>query len=164
VFKLIEQIRNRIKETEGYLTDQKYDAALGSLYAGWELYNRAAYLLETATAKKPFEIPWWLILIILMLIAVVIFLIVVLRKLSLNIKVLLRGRYTEAKTIAGIVKKEPVLDDLRMEKDKIERMLALLETQYKQGIISKEAYDGLRSSSDQKLKNLNERIRKELKV
>ncbi|MCJ7817034.1 MAG: hypothetical protein MUP55_04215, partial [Candidatus Aenigmarchaeota archaeon] len=164
VLKLIEQIRNKIKESEGYLSGEKYDAALGSIYAGWELYNRAAYLLETAAPKKPFEIPWWLVLIILVLLAVVIFLMVVLRKLSLNIKVLLRGRYTEAKTIAGIVRKEPVMDDLRMEKEKIERMLSLLETQYKQGIISKEAYDGLRTSSEQKLKNLNERIRKELKV
>ncbi|MCX6815061.1 MAG: NEW3 domain-containing protein [Candidatus Aenigmarchaeota archaeon] len=164
VFKLIDQIRKRINESEGYLSDQKYDAALGSIYAGWELYNRAAYLLETAAPKKPFEIPWWLVLIILVLLGIVIFLMVVLRKLSLNIKVLLRGRYTEAKTIAGIVKKVPVVDDLRAEKEKIERMLSLLETQYKQGIISKEAYDGLRTSSEQKLKNLNDRIRKELKV
>ena len=164
VLKLIEQIRNKIKEAEGYLSNEKYDAALGSIYAGWDLYNRAAYLLETATAKKPFEIPWWLVLIILVLLAVVIFLVVVLRKLSLNIKVLLRGRYTEAKTITGIVRKEPVVDNLRMEKEKIERMLSLLETQYKQGIIPKEAYEGLRSSSEQKLKNLNDRIRKELKV
>jgi hypothetical protein len=164
VFKLIDQIRKKITEAEGYLADEKYDAALGSIYAGWDLYNRAAYLLETATAKKPFEIPWWLVLVILVLIGIVVFLMVVLRKLSLNIKVLLRGRYTEAKTIAGIVKKEPVVDDLRMEKERIERMLSLLETQYKQGIISKEAYEGLRSSSEQKLQNLNERIRKELKV
>jgi uncharacterized membrane protein len=164
VLKLIGQIRVKITEAEGYLKDEKYDAALGSIYAGWDLYNRAAYLLETATARVPFEIPWWLILVILVLIGIVVFLMVVLRKLSLNIKVLLRGRYTEAKTIAGIVKKEPVVDDLRMEKEKIERMLSLLETQYKQGIISKEAYEGLRSSSEQKLKNLDERIRKELKV
>jgi hypothetical protein len=88
----------------------------------------------------------------------------VLRKLSLNMRVLLRGRYTEAKTVAGIVKKEPEVENLRVERDKIQRMLALLETQYKQGIISKEAYDGLRSSSEAKMKNLDERIRKELKV
>jgi uncharacterized membrane protein len=164
VLKLIEQIRVKIREAEGYLSDEKYDAALGSIYAGWELYNRAAYLLETAQAKQPFEIPWWMILFILVLLGIVIFLVVVLRKLSLNLKVLLRGRYTEAKTITGIVRKEPVIDDLRAEKEKIERMLSLLENQYKQGIISKEAYEGLKASSEQKLQNLNDRIRKELKV
>jgi uncharacterized membrane protein len=165
VLKLIGQIRGKIKEAEDYLSDQKYDAALGSIYAGWELYNKAAGLLESATLKTPVElVPMWLLIVILLLVGLILFLVVVMRKLSLNMKILLRGRYTEAKTVAGIVKREPMVENLREEKEKIERMLSLLESQYKQGIISKEAYDGLRASSEAKLQNLNERIRKELKV
>jgi uncharacterized membrane protein len=165
VLKLIKEIRNKITETEGYLSEEKYDAALGSIYAGWELYNRAAELLQNAQPKKvPELIPWWLIILIIVLVGIVLFLVLVLRKLSLNIKVLLRGRYTEAKTVAGIVRKEPQVENLRQEKEKLERMLSLMENQYKQGIIPKEAYDGLRASSEQKLKNLEERIRKELSV
>ncbi len=166
VLKLIKEIRSKIKETEDYLTVQNYDAALGSIYAGWGLYNRAAELLQSAQPKKvpSFIIPVeWLFIIILM-IGVIVFLVIVIRKLNLNMKILLRGRYTEAKTVAGIVKKEPQMESLRAEKEKIERMLSLMENQYKQGIIPKEAYDGLRASSEQKLKNLEERIRKELSV
>ena len=165
VFKLIPEIRKKITETEDYLRDSKYDAALGSIYAGWKLYDDAADLLEKAQAKKAAElIPMWLLIVIILMIGLILFLVVVLRKLSLNMRILLRGRYTEAKTVTGIVKKEPAVDILREERDKVQRMLALLETQYRQGIISKEAYDGLRSSSEAKLKNLEERIRKELKV
>ncbi|MEM2963720.1 MAG: NEW3 domain-containing protein [Candidatus Anstonellales archaeon] len=164
VFKLIEEIKKRIKETEGYLSEEKYDAALSSIYAGWDIYNRAAELLEAAPRKGFFEIPWWLWLVIAILLGVVLFLVVILRKLSLNIKVLLRGRYTEAKAIAGIVKKEPEVENLRAERERIKRMLSLLETQYKQGIISREAYEGLKQSSEQKLRNIEERIRKDLKV
>jgi len=165
VFKLIPEIRSKIAETEGYLKDNKYDAALASIYAGWEIYNRAAGMLESAKPKTiPELIPMWLLLVILIMIGVILFLMIVLRKLSLNMRVLLRGRYTEAKTVAGIVKKEPEVDNLRMEREKIQRMVALLETQYKQGIISKEAFEGLRTSSEAKIKALDERIRKEIKV
>jgi uncharacterized membrane protein len=165
VLKLIGQIRSKISEAEGYLRESKYDASLGSIYAGWDLYNKAAEMLQKAQRKRaPELIPMWLLILILVLLGLIIFLVVVLRKLSLNLKVLLRGRYTEAKTVAGIVRKEPEVDSLREEKDKIQRMLSLLQTQYKQGIISKEAYDGLRASSEQKMRNIDERIRKELKV
>jgi cell division protein FtsB len=165
VLKLIPQIRSKISEAEGYLADNKIDAALGSIYAGWDLYNKAAALLEAAKPRvAPEIIPMWLLLVILLMIGLVLFLVVVLRKLSLNMKVLLRGRYSEARTVTGIVKKEPEVDALRTERDKLQRMIALLESQYKQGIISKEAFDGLRTSSEAKLKALDEQIRKELKV
>jgi uncharacterized membrane protein len=165
VLKLIDQIKAKIREAEGYLSEEKYDAALGSIYAGWELYNRAASILEAAILKAPVElIPMWLLIVILLMVGMIIFLVIVMRKLSLNMRILLRGRYTEAKTVAGVIKSEPGADDLRTEKEKIQRMLSLLESQYRQGIISKEAYEGLRTSSEAKIKNLDEMIRKRLKV
>ena len=52
---------------------------------------------------------------------------------------------------------------LREEKGKTERMLNLLRSQYQQGIISKEAYESLKTRSEQKINDLDKRIRESIK-
>jgi uncharacterized membrane protein len=159
---ILDDAENEIKLAEGYLREELYDAALDSVYTAWRLLEEAEDLLDRLLAGV--ILPWWIFLIIIFAI-VIAGLIMFYRKISANLKILVSGRLSEARQVAGTIKGAGTeTEALREEKAKTARMMALLESQFKQGIISKEAYDSLRKRSEQRLAELDKKIRESIKT
>ncbi len=156
----LDDAEREIELAEQYLREELYDASLESVYTAWKLLDKAEDLLDLMLAG--FSLPWWLIVIIIFaLVTVVLFFLY--RKISRNLSVMVRGRLSEARQVAGTIKGSGAeVDSLRDEKARVTRMLKLLETQHKQGIISKEAYDSLRKRSEQRLGDIDKKIRQSL--
>lgn len=158
---LLDDAGNEIKLAEGYLREELYDPALDSIYIAWELLDEAEDLLDDMAVG--FAVPWWVLLIVVFAVVITAMLFLF-RKMSKRMSILIRGRMSEARQVAKTVKGtgEETMK-LREEKGKTERMLVLLQSQYKQGIISKEAYESLKKRSDQRIAELERKIREAIK-
>jgi uncharacterized membrane protein len=157
---LIKDIENEIELAENYLQKELYDAALDAVYNAWQLIKEAEDLLEDILARG--LLPWWVILIIVFGVVIAV-LVVFMRRMMKNLRILLRGRLSEARQVAGAVKPKGDVDILRTEKSKNQRMLGLLESQYRSGIISKDAYESMRKRSEEKINEIDRKIREALK-
>ncbi len=155
VLLLVDEIEKQISKAERYLSDERYEDALDAIYAGWNLLDKAEYLLSTA--PNLFVFPWWLALIIAFGI-VVAMLVIYIRRISTSLKTLIRGRTTEIGKLTSSVKREDDSEKLKVEKNRLERMLNLLEQQRKQGIISQEAYNSLKKRTETRLAEINRKL------
>jgi len=163
---LLDDAENEIKLAEGYLRENLYDAALDSVYAAWELLDNAEKLLNkllTGFALPPEILT--LLIFALVVLAVIAFLVFAYRKMNKRLSLILRGRLSEARQVAGTVRGAGLeTEKLREEKAKTTRMMALLESQYRQKIISREAYESLKNRSEQRLAELDKKIRESLRA
>ncbi len=157
---LIKDIENEIELAENYLQKELYDAALDSVYNAWQLIREAEDLLEDILLRG--LLPWWVILVVIFAVVIAI-LVIFMRRMMKNLRILLRGRLSEARQVAGAVKPKGDVDLLRTDKAKNQRMLRLLESQYKSGIISKDAFDSMRKRSEEKINEIDKKIRDALK-
>jgi len=165
---LIEQINEQIGLAEYYLVNKMYDDALASVYAARSLLNRAKYLLSIAPIMGRVLIPlipnWVLILVIVLVIFIVILLVVV-KKMRIDLFRVLRPNVPQAAEVVGEVVTEKgkgtqlEREALEAEKDRINRMLKLLETERKEGVISKKAYEELKFRNRAKLEEVEEKLR-----
>jgi hypothetical protein len=158
---LLDDAEGEIKLAEGYLREELYDSALESIYTAWKYLEEAEDLLNKMVVG--FAIPWFVFLFIGIAVVIAI-LVFVLRRLYKNFKLLVRGRLSEARQAATTIRAGSLqVEKLREEKSKTSRMLALLETQFRQGIISKEAYASLKTRSEQRLADLDKQIREAIR-
>lgn len=154
------EAERKIEMAEEYLNRNLYDASLDAVYTAWKLLKEAEDLLKEAAVG--IAIPWWVIILIVFIIVVVI-LVFLIRRMTKSLRMILRGRLSEARMVASTVKGAGFeVERMKDERNKTQRMLTLLETQHKQGIISKAAYESLKKRSEDKIKDLDKRIRKAL--
>jgi len=154
------EAEKKIEMAEEYLYRNLYDASLDAVYTAWKLLKEAEKLLEEAVVS--IVVPLWVMFIVIFIIVIVVLAFLV-RKMSKSLKLLLRGRLSEARMVAETVRGTGVeIGRLKDERNRTQRMLTLLESQYKQGIISKAAYESLKKRSESKLKDLDNKIRKSL--
>jgi hypothetical protein len=172
VFAKIEEIKEQIGIAEEFLNNEMYDDALDAIYTGWELYREALYLYEHAPTGL--GIPWQLIVILILIIFGTVIGIYMYKQRRLLRTIVRTGissvggysgggaaRLKEAKSVVQSIQKESAeVNELKSKRDKLTRTLGLLETQKKQGIISNEAYMSMKNSTEEKIKKLEEQIRK----
>jgi uncharacterized membrane protein len=172
VFAKIKEIKEQIDIAEEFLDNEMYEDALDAIYTGWELYREALYLFEHAPSGL--ALPWQIIATLIIIIFVAVFGIYMYKQRRL-LKTIVRSRvsgaysggigagarFKEAKSVVQSIQKQSAeVDELKNKRDKLTRTLGLLETQKKQGIISKEAYLSMKKSTDEKITKLEEQIRK----
>jgi len=175
VFAKIEEIKEQIDIAEEFLDNEMYDDALDAIYNGWELYREALYLYETAPTGL--EIPWQILIILLFIIFGIVVGIYLYKQRKLLRTIVRTGvsrgggysggggaKFSEAKSVVESIQKESAeVNELKDKRDKLTRTLGLLDTQKKQGIISKEAYLSMKSSTEEKIKKIEEDIRSSIK-
>ncbi len=172
VYGLIDEIQYQIDLTEGYLDAKMYDEALEAVTTGWRLLDRARELLRDAPPLRPvtiLEIPDWMITLILILIILALALVVVISRYKKKLEKVFKFRKTVTDSVAAAdvlgsfggggapskVEQEAIARTRREEeKKKIEKVLSLLEREYKEGIISEKAYNELVKRNADKLKEL----------
>lgn len=156
----LSEAKKKIEIAEEYLNRKLYDASLDAVYTAWKLLREAEEMLEEL--KGVFQLPWWLIVIIVFIAAILI-LTIVIRRVTKNLRMILRGRMSEARMVAESVKGSGIeIDRMKDERIKAERTLNLLESQYKQDIISKPAYESMKKRSESKIKELDRKIKERL--
>jgi uncharacterized membrane protein len=169
VKEIMDEIEYQIELTEGYLDAKMFEEALESVTTGWRLLDRARDLLRTAPQIKPvtiLEIPDWMITLILILIILALALVILVNRYKKKINRIFKFRErapesATAKDLIGIgpeaerAEEEAAAAARRAdERKKIEKVLALLEREYKEGIISEKAYNELRKRNLEKFREL----------
>ncbi len=169
VYDIMEEIQYQIDLTEGYLSARLFEEALNSVTTGWRLLDRARELLRDAPPLKPMtilEIPDWMLTLILILIIASLALVIVANHYRKRLERIFKFRQkgpqtTTAKDIIGLGADLGGASDETMaatrkleERKKIEKVLGLLEREYKEGIISERAYNELRKRNMEKLKQM----------
>jgi len=160
VERLLEEAKNQVRLAEDYLLRKMFDDALASVFAARSLLDRAKYALAVAPYVKPLFLPMWLVVILIILAIVVVVLFILLKKMKIDISRIVKPGVKEAKEVAKEVKEKPAEKEaLVAERDKINRMLKLLETERKEGIITKRAYDELRHRNETNLAEVEKKLK-----
>jgi uncharacterized membrane protein len=163
VLPYIDQIKEQIRLAEDYLQKKMYDESLSAVQTGWSMLETARYLL----AQAPFiQIlietifpPWLIALLIVLVIAIIILLFFVRRMKAVFDRIFRmqaqRGVGTLKPTV--VVEKMKERESLEKEETNIRRVLGLLEREFKEGLISENAYMDLKRRNDEKLAKIRER-------
>ncbi len=169
VYDIIDEIQHQIDMTEGYLDAKMFDEALDSVTTGWRLLDRGRDLLKTAPLLRPaamFMIPDWLIMLIMVMVIAILVLLLVLSKYRKRVERIFRREVPEAGAAKEMIGAGPAVSEAyaaedaaaaarrEEEREKIEKVLNLLEKEFKEGIISEKAYNELRKRNLEKLREL----------
>ena|GEM_PF-948051 len=160
VIPFIEQIKGKIVEAKDYLNKKMYDDALSAVYVGWNLLERAKYLLSKAPFTQPLVtfIPLWLIVVLVVLIAVIIILLFFVRRIKGSVEDIFKVHLPKMKPTSVTVEKMKEKDSLSREVANVRRVINLLEREFKDGLISEKAYGNLKRRNEEKLASLEKRI------
>ena len=167
---LIVEIEHQIDMTEGYLTAKMYDQALESVMTGWRLLDRARELLRTAPAARPvtiLAIPDWMLMLLLILVIVALVLVMIMKKYRKKLDRMFKKELpAETRAAAEMTAVGPSVGEAfsqaeerkaasrEAEREKLRKLIALLEKEYHEGIISEKAFGELKKRNEEKLKAL----------
>ena len=143
-----------------------YDESFSEIQIGWGLVEKARYYLSIAPfveilVETVFP-PWLIILIFVMVAAIVILLVFVKRMKGVFDKVFrlqVPGGAPAAKR-SVVVEKIQEKEKLEKSRASITRVLALIEKEHQQGLISDNAYADLKRRNEEKLKKIGEMLNK----
>jgi hypothetical protein len=158
---LLEEARKRIGDAENYLNSKMYDEASILVRNIKDLLSKAKYELEVAPSLKPTPtileiLKYWFYLIVAFLVAIFVLIIYMIRRTKPFVK------FKESiPALRRAVFGKHISAELQKEKDKIEKMLNLIEAEYRKGIISKESYEELKNRDMEKLNDINVKLGEE---
>ncbi|MEM5799855.1 MAG: hypothetical protein QXZ43_04300, partial [Candidatus Aenigmatarchaeota archaeon] len=163
VLLLLDEAKKNIDDAESMLERKDYDNALEKIMAAGNLINRAREMLPKLPKAKPMVLPglplstFLIILIILILVSTI--LVFMIKKKIIDLSKLFKKEKTEAEMVAEALKKEsPEKQALLEEKEKINKVIALLDAEVREGIISKEAYEELKKRNQEKLEEIERKL------
>ncbi|MEM7825969.1 MAG: NEW3 domain-containing protein, partial [Candidatus Aenigmatarchaeota archaeon] len=154
VLAYLEEINKQITEAEKNLENNKIDDAITNVATAKSLLEKARDLLSKLTLP-PVErifIPYWLLWLIPIIIACVIVALLIIRKRKPTIRI---------KPVLPVkkVEKAEVKEDLVREREKLLRMLEILEKERKEEIISIAAYTEMKRSIEEKLEKIEKKLK-----
>jgi len=158
----IDQIKEQIRLAEDYLGKKMYDESLSAVQSGWSILEKARYLL----AQAPFiQIlietifpPWLIALLVVLVIAIAILLFFVRRMKGVFDRIFRMqapGGGGAAKP-SVMVEKMKERENLGKEEMNIRKVMSLLERQYKEGLITENAYMSLKTRNEEKLAKIEQ--------
>jgi hypothetical protein len=155
---ILDRARERITIAEGYLDKKMYDETTNLIRNIRDLLDEAEYELKVAKLiSAPPTLRYWILGITGALIGISVVILYVLRKIRAFEKP--RIPMPEIRTeLKKLVLGRETLDKLEKEREKIEKMLVLIENEYKQGIISEESYRELKKKNEEKIKEIEEKM------
>jgi hypothetical protein len=156
------EARDRIGYAENYSNNKMYDEAAIVIRNIKDLLAKAEYELEVAQSIKPpltflQMLKYWFYAIVAFLIAILILIVYLIRKTRPFTKFKKMTMPELRKAVLG----KHIISELEKEKEKLEKMLNLIESEYKQEIISKESYEELKKRTEEKLNEIREKLGEE---
>jgi ElaB/YqjD/DUF883 family membrane-anchored ribosome-binding protein len=158
---LLEEARKRIIDAEKYLNSKMYDEASLLVRNIKDILSQAKDELEVALSLKATPTilhmsKRWFYLLVVCVVAIFVLAIYIIRKTKPFVK------FKESiPALRRVVLGKHVLVELEKEKDKIEKMLNLIEAEYRKGIISKESYEELKNRNMEKLDDIKAKLSEE---
>ncbi len=158
VLLVINETENQIYGAEIDLENNDTEAAMDKIQNAIDLIKKARDLLEGLKVEKVPEIfPIWIIFVILIIIAAIVFIIMYLWKKKKLEKI--RPYIIPLSKLVKTVKRRKVsIEKLKGERDKINRMLRVLEREKRQGIISARTYEKMKKSLEEKLEKIEKKL------
>lgn len=158
---LLEEARKRIGDAENYLNKNMYDEASILVINIKDLLSQAKYELEVAPSLKPTPttlqiLKRWFYLIVAFLVAIFVLIVYMIRRTKPFVKV-----KESVPALRRAILGKHISAELQKEKNKIEKMLNLIEAEYNKGIISKESYEELKNRNMEKLNDINVKLGEE---
>jgi hypothetical protein len=162
---LLDEAKKNIDEAEGMINRRDYDNALQKIIAASNLISRAREMIPKMPKAKPMVLPGLpLSTFIIMLIALILtttIIVFMIKKKIIDFGKLFKSGKTEAEMVAETIKKESSEKQaLLEEKERINKVVALLDSEVREGIISKEAYDELKKRNLEKLEEIERKLEK----
>jgi hypothetical protein len=155
VLLLIDGIKTQIKLAKENLESEKFEEALKNINTAKDLIIRARDVLsKLQVLKAKAVIPWWMILLLLLPLILLSFYLVSRKKPTM-----IRPWIIPLEKLVNAAKrKKERREDLIREKEKLLRMLEILEKERKEGIITPGAYREMKNNLEKKLREIEKKI------
>jgi hypothetical protein len=141
-----------------------YDDSLSAIHTGWNLLEKARYYLSIAPFLEILietVFPPWLIALLIILATIIIILLVFVKRMKGIFDRIFRVQVPGAPAAVKpsvVVEKMKEKENLEKQKANIQRVLGLLEREYKEGLISEKAYTDLKRRNEVKLAKIEQRM------
>lgn len=152
---LISEIRDQLDQAETALKAEELNKASSHVFNARNLIEKAKNLLDRLQLPEVegYVLPFWIVIAIFIIISLIIFAAIFWKRKEA--KKMLRPWIIQFGRLADAVKqKKTVTPAMEVEREKVERMLKLLEKEKEEGIISISAYKEMKRSLEEKLKRL----------
>ena len=163
VLPYIDEIKEHISVAEDYLEKKMYDDSLSEVHSGWSALEKAIYLLSQAPFVQILIetiFPPWLIAILVVLVVAIVILLFFVRKMRGVFDRIFRlqapGGAQGAMKTTLVVEKMKEREALEKEEMNTRRVLNLLERQFKEGLITENAYMSLKARNEEKLAKIGQ--------
>jgi hypothetical protein len=133
------------------------------VFVGWGLIDRARYILANAPFVQTLLLtvfPPWLIILLAIMVIIVIVSLVMMRNMRGTSEKIFRMQIPGAKPKTVMAERIEEKEGLETEKAKIMRVLALLEKEFNEGLITEKAYNDLASRNRTRLKTIEDTLSK----
>jgi hypothetical protein len=160
VLLFINMTESYIAGAEDDIKNNKPEDAMDKISNALDLIKKAREVLNSLEIPEivPFPIPLWMIFLLFFVIIVVVFTVVYWKRKKL--KPMLRPYMAPlSKLVEAVKKKEVSKESLTKEKEKLSRMLNILEKQKEEGIISSTTYEKMKKSLKEKLEKIDKKIK-----
>jgi uncharacterized membrane protein len=157
VLSYLDEINKQIAQAEENLANNKTEDAIANVATAKTLIEKARDLLlklQPPTVERVFVIPFWLIWLIPIIIACIIVAFLLIRKKGIPTIKIKPALPMPAKKVEVEVKQ-----DLIREKEKLLRMLEVLEKERSEGIISLAAYTEMKKSIEERLEKIEKKLK-----
>ncbi|MBU5690331.1 MAG: hypothetical protein QXM68_04270 [Candidatus Aenigmatarchaeota archaeon] len=161
---LLNEAEKNIIEAEDLINKKDYENVLEKIINAATLIDRAKELLIKAPKAQVMVLPGlplstFIIILIILLLVTAILVFMIKKKVIDFGKLFRKSDVQEAEQVAESLKKESgERQALIEEKEKINKVIALLDAEVKEGIISKEAYDELKKRNMDKLEEIERKL------
>jgi uncharacterized membrane protein len=154
----INETKAHISSAERNLENNRTEDAMANVANARILIDRARDLLSKLTVKG-LVIPMWLIFLILILVIVLVSILVILLKEeklpSLRPYIVQVGKIAEAMKLKKVVAREEMVK----EREKLLKMLDILEKERSEGLVSGAAYKEMKANIEEKLKEIEKKLK-----
>jgi len=151
---LIDNIKLQIKMAKQNLEEEKMEEALKNINTARDLILRAREVLsKLEVVKVKAVIPWWIILLILIPVIVLGFYFVLRKK-----QITTRAWIIPLERVVKSVRRKESKEELIREREKLLRMLEVLEKERKEGIITSGAYKEMKKGIEKRISEIEKKI------
>ncbi len=163
VLSILESIRTHIEQAEANLKNESYTLALENTEAAWDLIERAKNELA---AIEPYIVvireeglPLWQIIIMVAVLIVSAFTLFFFWKRKIYTRLELKEHLMRMRDIAKLIRREHVMrkPELQAERDKILKVIELLNRERKEGVITEKTYKELIKRNKEKLRDIEKK-------
>jgi uncharacterized membrane protein len=160
VMKFIDSIENYIKDAKNQIENNEFDRAIESVSSAINLLKKARDTLDNLEALQPEGfITIWIILILLIVIIAVVFLVVYLWRKK-KLKPLLRPYVIQISRLMERAKRKEVdLEKLQKDKEKVLRMIKVLDNEKAEGIITDNSYKKVKKGLEKRLSEIEKKMK-----